>query len=260
MAGAVSSRAGSGRAQAVLEMNQRGRRKRRPLDREADRRLEAIADIIEPLARSLGEHCEIVLHDYRVPDRSVVAVAGKVTERRAGSAMSEIGLSVLAEGRAAQDRLNYLAKAPNGRVINSSTIVLRDANRRVFGALCINLDVTELRHAARILNALIGRDVKPERTTFADDIRDVIDASLRDELDGRSVTTLSRSDRLEIVRALDARGVFNVKRAVGQVAAVLGVSRATVYACLQAIRQEAVGGARAAGPRRGGPSAVDRTR
>jgi predicted transcriptional regulator YheO len=243
-----------------LEMDEKGRRKRHPLDRQADRRLEAIADIIEPLARSLGKHCEIVLHDYRVPDRWLVAVAGKVTERRVGSAMSGAGLSALAEGRAAQDRLNYLAKVPNGRVINSSTIVLRDANRRVFGARCINLDVTKLRHAARILNALIGHDVKPEPTAFADNIRDVIDASVRDELDGRSVTTLSRNDRLEIVRALDARGVFNVKRAVGQVAAVLGVSRTTAYTCLQTIREEAVGGARAGGPRRGGPSATDRCR
>jgi predicted transcriptional regulator YheO len=249
-----------GRRPVVLEMDQKGRRKRHPLNREPDRRLEAIADIIQHLAGLLGRHCEIVLHDYRVPDRSVVAVAGKVTGRRVGSAMSEAGLSVLAEGRAAQDRLNYLAKAANGRVINSSTMVLRDANRRVFGALRINLDVTELRHPARILDARIGYDVKPEPTTFADDIRDVIDASLRDELDGQSVTTLSRNDRFEIVRALDVRGVFDVKRDVGQVAAVLWVSRATAYACLQTIREEAVGVARTGGPRRGGPSAADRSR
>jgi predicted transcriptional regulator YheO len=241
-------------------MDRKGRRKRHPSGRDADRRLEAIADIIEPLARSLGAHCEIVLHDYRVPDRSVVAVAGKVTERRVGSAMSEIGLSVLAEGNDAQDRLKYLAQAPNGRIISSSTIVLRDANRRVFGALCINMDVTELRHAARILDALVGEDVQPEPTTFADDIRDVIDASLRDELDGRSVATLSRNDRLEIVRALDARGIFNVKRAVGQVAAALGVSRATAYACLQTIREGATAAARTGGARPAGPCAADRSR
>ena len=101
MTGAVSSRTA---AAGVLEMNQKGRRKRHPLDREAGRRLEAIADIIEPLARSLGKHCEIVLHDYRVADRSVVAGDGKITDRRMGSAMSEAGLSALAEGRAAQDR------------------------------------------------------------------------------------------------------------------------------------------------------------
>ena len=101
-----------------------------------------LAEIIGPLTRSLGANYEIVLHDYRIPDRSVVAVAGKVTERRIGSAMSEIGLSVMAEGNEARDRLNYLAKAPNGRIINSSTIVLRDEKQKVFRALCINMDVT----------------------------------------------------------------------------------------------------------------------
>jgi len=114
-AGAVSSRTGGD--QVVLEMGQNRRRQRHPLDREADRRLEAIADIIEPLARSPGKHCGIVLHDYRRLDRSVVAVARKVTKRRVASAMSEIGLSVVAEGRAAQDRLNYLAKARGARAV-----------------------------------------------------------------------------------------------------------------------------------------------
>lgn len=206
---------------------------------DADRRLRALADIIGPLARSLGAHCEIVLHDYRIPDHSVVAVAGKVTARRVGSAMSEIGLSVLAEGDAATDRLNYLTKAPNGRVINSSTIVLRDGRGKVFGALCINMDVTELRQASGVLSALIGELAQPKPTTFTDDIRDVIDVAVQEELRGRPPAALSREDRLEITRALDARGIFSIKRGMGQVAAALGVSRATAYACLQIVRAEA---------------------
>lgn len=217
-------------------MARKGARGRWQSARDADLRLWAIADIIGPLARSLGSHCEIVLHDYRIPDRSVVAVAGKITERRVGSAMSEIGLSILAEGDAAQDRLNYLTQAPNGRVINSSTIVLRDQNRKIFGALCINMDVTELRRASAVLKTLIGEHAPPKPTTFTDDIRDVIDVALREELAGRSPAALSRGDRLEITRALDARGIFSVKRAMGRVAAALGVSRATAYACLQRVR------------------------
>jgi predicted transcriptional regulator YheO len=202
-----------------------------------------MADIIGPLAKSLGAHCEIVLHDYRIPDRSVVAVAGKVTHRRVGSAMSEIGLSVLAEGGAAQDRLNYLTEAPNGRIVNSSTIVLRDRNAAIFGALCINVDVTELRSAVTALEALIGAGVQPSPMTSTDDIRDVIEAVLRDELRARSPKTLSRRDRLEVIRALDARGVFSIKRAMEQVATLLGVSRATAYACLSVVRTETAAGA-----------------
>lgn len=254
MVGAVASSTGGGWGQVVLEMDQKGRRKRHPLDREAGRQLEAIAHIIEPLTRSLGTHCEIVPHDYRVPDRSV----GRVTEWGVVSATFDIGSSVWPQRGAAQDRLNYLAKAPDGGIIKSSTTVLRDASQRAFGALCINLDVTEVRQAARILNVLVGQDVKPAPTTFADDGGDIIDGCLRSELNGRSVTALSRSDRLEIVRSLDARGVFNVKRAVEQVAAALGGLQAIAYASLRTIRD--VGDVRTGGAPRGGPSGADRSR
>jgi predicted transcriptional regulator YheO len=210
----------------------------RPSERDADCRLRVLADIIAPLTRSFGANCEMVLHDYRIPDRSVVAVAGEITEREVGSAMSEIGLSILGEGNEAQDRLNYLAQAPNGRVLNSSTIVLRDADQKVFGALCINIDVTAIRHAAAILETLSGNYAEPKPTTFTNDIRDVIDAALREVVRGRAAALLSRQERLEVVRELDARGIFNVKRAMGRVAAALGVSRATAYGCLQQARSD----------------------
>jgi len=210
----------------------------RRAQQDADRRLRILAEIIGPLTRSLGANYEIVLHDYRIPDRSVVAVAGRVTERQVGSAMSEIGLSILGERDRAQDRLNYLAKTPNGRIVNFSTIVLRDSHQRVFGALCINLDVTAIRHAAAILDTLSGHHVEPKPTTFSNDIRDVIDVALREVLRGRAAALLSRQERLDVFRALDARSIFSVKRAMSRVAAALSVSRATAYSCLQIVRAE----------------------
>ncbi len=195
-----------------------------------------LSEIIGPLTQSLGPNYEIVLHDYRIPDRSVIAVAGKVTARRVGSAMSEIGLAIMAEGDTARDRLNYLARAPNGRIINSSTIVLRDDRHKIFGALCINTDVTAFRQAAAVLDALSGNTADPKPTTFTNDIRDVIDATLHEVLSGRGTMPLSREDRLEVIRALNARGIFHIKRAMGRVAAALGVSRATAYGCLQMAR------------------------
>jgi predicted transcriptional regulator YheO len=41
-----------------------------------------------------------------------------------------------------------------------------------------------------------------------------------------------------VFRALDDRSIFSVKRAMSRVAAVLGVSRATAYSCLQIARAE----------------------
>jgi predicted transcriptional regulator YheO len=235
------------RPSSVAKPDQCGGKVGQAVGRDADRRLQVLAEIIGPLTRSLGANCEIVLHDYRIPDRSVVAVAGKVTERQVGSAMSEIGLAILAEGDQARDRLNYLAKAPNGRIINSSTIVLRDGRQRVFGALCINVDVTAIRHAAAILDALSNAYAEPKPTTFTNDINDVIDVALREVLAGRAPTLLSRQERLDVIRSLEVRGIFNVKRASGRVAAALGVSRATAYGCLQQIRSETNAASSAAG-------------
>lgn len=209
----------------------------RPSASDADLRLATLAQVIGPMAQTLGEHVEIVLHDYRRPEHSVVAVAGDVTHRRVGSAMSEIGLAVMAEGDAATDRLNYLAATPSGRIVKSSTIVLRDARGKVFGALCINLDITELRQAAHVLAGMLGEPAAaPSPTTFVDDIREVIDTVLAEQLGGRSGGALSRADRLEIFRALDQRGVFGIKRGLSEVAERLGISRATGYTYLQQVR------------------------
>ena len=187
--------------------------------RDANRRLRILAEIIGPLTRSLGPNYEIVLHDYRLPDRSVVAVAGKITERRVGSA---IGLSVVGEGDRAQDRLNYLAKGTNGRIVNCSTIVLRDDNHKVFGALCISLDVTAIRHAAAVLHTLSGQHAEPKPTTFSNDIRDVIDVALREVLAGRAAALLSRDERLEVFRALEPQ---HLQREAGDEPGGCGVGR-----------------------------------
>lgn len=221
------------RKASVPRLKGKGLGRSRRAKRDANRRLRILAEIIGPLTRSLGSNYEIVLHNYRLPDRSVVAVAGKITERRVGSA---IGLSVVGEGDRAQDRLNYLAKGANGRIVKCSTIVLRDDKRKVFGALCISLDVTAIRHAAAVLHTLSGQHAEPKPTTFSNDIRDVIDVALREVLAGRAGPLLSRDERLEVFRALDVRSIFSVKRAMSRVAAALGVSRATAYACLQTVR------------------------
>ncbi|XER99933.1 PAS domain-containing protein [Streptomyces sp. S1D4-11] len=95
-------------------------------DRATDAILAALMPVIEGLAATLGPACEVVLHDYRRGDRSVVAVAGQVTGRQVGGALSEIGLSMLAKGDDAANDLNYVTHTPGGRVVKSSTMPLRD--------------------------------------------------------------------------------------------------------------------------------------
>ncbi|KOV96952.1 DNA-binding protein [Streptomyces sp. NRRL B-1140] len=209
---------------------------------ERDAILAALKPVVDGIAATFGPVCDVVLHDYRDPEHSVVAVAGAVTGRTVGGAMSEIGMRVLARGDGASDELNYVTRTRNGTVTKSSTIVLRDSTGAVFGALCVNVDVGALTQVHDLLGALAGAGaVAPAElptTTFGNDIDSVVDALVdahRSQQPG-SWAELDRAERVELFGGLDARGVFAVRGAVEQVASRLGISRASAYNYLSRAR------------------------
>ncbi|MCE7007533.1 helix-turn-helix transcriptional regulator [Kibdelosporangium philippinense] len=207
----------------------------------SDAILAALRPVIEGLAATFGPSCEVVLHDYRQGERSVVAVAGDVTGRRVGGSLSEIGLAVLAKGDLAENDLNYVTSTPDGRVVKSSTMPLRDEEGHVFGALCVNIDVTALRQAGDLLSALAGTtSVEVAPTTFTDDFAEVVDAVVRKEelVRGKPFAALNRVERLGLIKALDERGVFAVRNAALRVAERLGISRSGLYADLSECRKQ----------------------
>ncbi|GGS08638.1 DNA-binding protein [Streptomyces aureoverticillatus] len=221
-------------------------------DAERDAILAALVPVADGIAATFGSLCEVVVHDYRWPERSVVSIAGAVTGRGVGGAMSEIGMSMLARGDEADDELNYLTRTQDGKLVKSSTMLLRDSGGAVFGALCVNLDITAVQQVGSLIGELAGVAAPAEvpTTTFGDSA-DVIDAVVSSVVDAyqlkrsRPWGELDRTERVELFRGLDERGVFAVRRAVPQVAARLGISRASAYNYLAKARAQ---DAPAAGP------------
>ncbi|MGI5460433.1 helix-turn-helix transcriptional regulator [Streptomyces sp. CA-249302] len=212
-------------------------------DAERDAILAALRPVVDGIAATFGPLCEVVLHDYRRPEESVVAVAGSVTGRAVGGAMSEIGMRVLARGDRAADELNYVTRTRNGKLVKASTMVLRDSGGAVFGALCVNVDVTAVGEAHALLGALAGLGAATTEvpvTTFGNDIDSVVDAILDAHHLGqhRAWAGLDRTERLGLFRSLDEHGVFAVRRAVEEVAARLGISRASAYSYLSQARAD----------------------
>jgi predicted transcriptional regulator YheO len=214
---------------------------REALTAERDAILAALKPVVDGIAATFGPVCEVVLHDYRKPEQSVVAVAGSVTGRTVGGAMSEIGMRVLSHGDEAADELNYVTRTRNGTLVKSSTMVLRDSTGAVFGALCVNVDVGAVSQVHGLLGALAGLGAAPAElptTTFGNDIDSVVDALVdaHQSKQRGSWAELDRAERLELFGGLDTRGVFAVRGAVEQVAARLGISRASAYNYLSQAR------------------------
>ena len=119
----------------------------------------ALQPIVSGIQQTFGPTCEVVLHDYRHPSRSAMAVAGDVTGRTVGSPASEIGLRMIKLGDEALDELNYPARLPDGRQIKST----RSTNHRA--THCPWLDLTHNRRRPRV-----RRRTQPPRppVTFAE--------------------------------------------------------------------------------------------
>lgn len=211
----------------------------------ADRVFDTARAMVPGIAATFGRSCEVILHDYRDPEHSVIAVAGDITGRRVGDGMSDIGRRVLAAGDAAHTEENYLTRTPDGTLLKSTTIPLRDDDGSLIGALCINVDVTALTRVAEAVNDLIGvpgpgtATGDAPITEFTPDLAAITDRIVAqyERATGLPAKRFDRATRVKAIRELKDAGVFELRGAAGTVAARLGVSRAGLYNDLRKLKE-----------------------
>ncbi len=78
----------------------------------------------------------------------------------------------------------------------------------------------------------------PKGEIFAGDIRDVVAGMITGILGemGKTPAAMSRDEKMEVVKRLEERGAFLVKRSAEQVAEALDLSRYTIFSYLKEIR------------------------
>jgi predicted transcriptional regulator YheO len=168
------------------------------------------------------------VHD--VAADTVVAIWNPVSGRRPGDP-SRLEPSELADGAV----LGPYAKVDaQGRTWTSVTVPLAGGT----ALLCLNFDRTVLDHAVTALTTL-GAAVQPRPAAlferdWPEEINLLVDGWCRNEKMPRH--RMSAVQRRELVAHLDGKGVFGVRHSARHVAVALGVSRATVYGLLKAVR------------------------
>jgi len=110
--------------------------------------LKKFIPIVKTIAQMFGKNCEVVLHDFSKPQKSIVAIEnGQVTGRKIGDPITDFALSILKKdgfGKRKIDRIvNYKTKSKNGKILKSATVFIRDYQKNIIGCLCINYDLTE---------------------------------------------------------------------------------------------------------------------
>ena len=193
--------------------------------------------VAQAITHTFGDICEVVTHDFATLEHSVVHIAGNVTGRAVGDGPTDLLLRAVRSGHTEQDLHGYTGHTLDGKTLRSSSVFLRDDDGTVFGAFCINVDMT---HLAQI-DGWLGRLLRTQPTaevseTFTRDMGEALEVLLAEaalEI-GTPLAHMSRAQKIELVRLLAERGAFRIKKAVTLVAERLGVSRFTVYNYLNA--------------------------
>lgn len=198
--------------------------------------MNASFEVLRRLAAALSEllkpSCEVVIHDFTDLEHSIVCIEGDLTGRSVGGAATDLLLSMAQKEDIDKDLESYITSLPNGKVMKSSTVFLRDAKGKAYGAFCVNLDITEFIALDRRLRTLLTtKETEGISELFSGDIRETVQSMVMEtlyEIDAQAAE-MSREDKVMLVARLNNKGVFQVKRAVPIVADLLGLSRATIY-------------------------------
>jgi predicted transcriptional regulator YheO len=206
--------------------------------------------LVDFLGACLGENTEVLLHDFKDINHSVIAIHnGHVSGRTIGAPLTSFALSKLKDkGKEGPPYyLNYLGMSKNNTPLRSNSFFILDKSGNPRGMLCINTDVTKYQQAAELLQKLAFLpSAKPKEKenhnieAFHSSPRDMINGIINEVTHSGeiSIERLTVDEKIEIIRRLNDEKLFLIKGAVSETAAILGVSVATVYRYLSKINKE----------------------
>jgi predicted transcriptional regulator YheO len=213
--------------------NEENARKIARLNNKDETILHAIEPIVEGIAKLFGSNCEVVLHSLADLQHSIIKIEnGWITGRKVGFPLTDLGLKILKDVNSLESDIteSYYTKTKDGKMLKSVTVLIRNAQGKPIGFLCINIDLS-----APIFETLLSflptelTVNTPEHfvTNVYEMINDALDKVIS-EINKRESIPNSDKNKL-IVFELYKKGIFNVKEAVDLIAQRIGVSRYTIY-------------------------------
>lgn len=207
-------------------------------------KLELLKQVAAGIAAQFGSSCEVVIHDLsRNPDHSIVAIInGHVSGRKVGDGASNVVMEQLrTQDPEPKDHLCYLTKTPDGKILKSSTVYIRDRKGKVSAILAINYDISRLILMEEALHDLTstGEEIpaEPERITNVSDLLDeLIQQSVA--LVGKPAAVMNKEDKVKAIQFLSQNGAFLITKSGDKVAKYFGISKYTLYSYIDMNKQE----------------------
>jgi len=205
--------------------------------------LEGLKKIAKAISAQFGAGCEVVIHEIseKSTEHSIIAIEnGHVTGRTVGDGPSQVVLEQLGkkiDTDLAQDHLGYLTKTPNGKLLKSSTIYLKDDEGKVAALFCINFDVSALAVAENVIHDMVSvreEEQKKEPEAIVNNVSDLLDELIQRSvhLVGKPVEYMTKEDKVRAIQFLSNSGALLITKSGDKIANFFGISKYTLYSYL----------------------------
>ena len=203
--------------------------------------LDFLKQLAYGLAIQFGSSCEIAIHDLKTKDleRSIVYIEnGHVSNRQTGDGPSGIVLETLqSDPSTIHDKLSYLTKTEDGRILKSSTFYIRDDDGSISYIFSLNYDITAFTAASTAIQSLIAtKDNLPDLTgdsprQITHNVNELLDLLIEQAVAkvGKPVAMMNKDDKVAVVQYLDHAGAFLITKSGDKVSSYLGISKFTLY-------------------------------
>ena len=198
------------------------------MDREMKRHYTLLVDF---LGKILGPDYEVALHELLDDSNEIIAIAK----------MLEFLTSRLYE---TQDYvLRFESTSVTGKKLCSNSLFIKDPHGRLVGLLCINFDSSRYRElSARVMDLcgslltpgapsgthlIVENDEHTYPSSIAGATASIVSSVIADY--PVPVDRLTQDEKMEIMDALNRKGVFLLKGSVSHVARELHSSEASIY-------------------------------
>ena len=210
-----------------------------------ERMLDNLKRMAKAVAAQFGSSCEVVVHE--ISDKSayssIVCIEnGHVSGRKVGDGPSHVVLEHLGQlNDGVEDQLAYLTRTPDGKVLKSSSIYIRDDAGKVCAIFSINFDITTFTMIERTVHSMIMVDEanqkEPERITLS--VSDLLDDLIRqaDELVGKPVALMTKEDKIRAIQFLNKSGALLITKSGDKISRHFGISKYTLYSYLDSKRE-----------------------
>lgn len=200
--------------------------------------LKSFIPVAEAASALLAPHGEVVIHDL-VSDR-IFYICGNYSGRSAGDE-SLLG-NTISEADSNQVYPPYPKSGPAGEPLRCVSAVISDEHDKPRGLFCINVDISEMEQARKILSGFMASpfEENPPKELFEFDWREQINVTLYNFLKDRrkKLKNLTRAERCEFTLMLKKKGLLEARRSIAHLAKSLNVTRATIYNYLNKTSKE----------------------